>query len=82
MNGTIEYGADSKITNGDLTNKAVLKINGSGTFKGDLKFSSNQITVADIKISSGSFTDIANAVKYATSGAIIKLADNVTLLKE
>ncbi|MDO5837829.1 MAG: hypothetical protein Q4P10_03530, partial [Methanomassiliicoccales archaeon] len=79
VDGTIEYGAASRITNGDLTNKAVLTINGSGTFKGDLKFSSNQITVADIRISSGSFTDIANAVKYATSGATITLAENVTL---
>ena len=82
VNGTIEYGADAdRVTNGDLRNKAVLTINGSGTFKGDLKFSSNQITVADIKISSGSFTDVANAVKYATSGATIKLADNVALDK-
>ena len=34
-----------------------------------------------VEISGGSFTDIANAVKYATSGATIKLADNVTLDK-
>ena len=79
VNGTIEYGAAFGIANGDLTKKAVLIINGSGTFKGDLKFSSNQITVADIKILSGAFTDIANAVKYATSGAAITLADDVEI---
>ena len=62
VDGTIEYGAASRITNGDLTDKAVLTINGSGTFKGDLEFSSNQITVADIKISSGSFTDVAFSI--------------------
>ena len=78
VDGTIEYGAASRIVDGNLTGKAVLTINGSGTFKGDLKFTSNQ-TVADIRISSGAFTDIANAVKYATSGATITLAENVTL---
>lgn len=81
VDGTIEYGADSRISNGYLTNKAVLTINGSGTFKGDLKFSSNQITVADIRISSGSFTDVANAVKYATSGATITLLKDVDVTK-
>ena len=75
VNGTIEYGAASRITDKDLTNKAVLTINGSGTFKGDIKFSS-AVTVADIRISSGSFTDLKSAVEYATPGATITLADN------
>ena len=78
VDGTIEYGAASRIVDGNLTGKAVLTINGSGTFKGNIKFSSD-VTVADIKISSGSFTDLKSAVEYATSGATITLAENVTL---
>lgn len=46
-----------------------------GTFNGD-------ITITDannVSITNGSFTDIANAVKYAADGATIKLADKATV---
>ena len=55
----------------------------SGTFLGSIASkhpSSEDISERfTVGISGGSFTDIANAVKYATSGATITLAENVTL---
>ncbi len=38
-----------------------------------------EVTGGNLEIESGSFTDLANAVKYAKDGATIELLDNVTL---
>ena len=63
---------------------STVTING-GTFNGKLLRLSNsdpQFVLDDedkFIVKGGSFTDIANAVKYATSGATITLAENVTL---
>ena len=44
-----------------------------GSFNGNVYSTNNKLS-----ITGGAFTDIANAVKYAADGAIIKLADDVT----
>ena len=70
VNGTVE------VERGTGTqNKNTLNIE-SGTIKGDLKVKENAQSV--VSVSGGSFTDLANAVKYAADGAVIKLAGDVT----
>ena len=70
VNGTVEVDRGT-----DTPNKNTLNIE-SGTIKGDLKVKENALSV--VSVSGGSFTDLANAVKYAADGAVIKLAGDVT----
>ena len=70
VNGTVEVDRGT-----GTQNKNTLNIE-SGTIKGDLKVKENAQSV--VSVSGGSFTDLANAVKYAADGAVIKLAGDVT----
>lgn len=70
VNGTVEVDRDT-----GTQNKNTLNIE-SGTIKGDLQVKENAQSV--VSVSGGAFTDLANAVKYAADGAVIKLAGDVT----
>ena len=70
MNGTVEVDRGT-----GTQNKNTLNIE-SGTIKGALKVKENAQSV--VSVSGGAFTDLANAVKYAADGAVIKLAGDVT----
>ena len=70
VNGTVEVDRGT-----GTQNKNTLNIE-SGTIKGDLKVKENAQSV--VSVSGGAFTDLANAVKYAADGAVIKLAGDVT----
>ena len=54
---------------------STLTING-GTFNKPINEQEN--AAGKLKVTGGAFTDLANAVKYATNGATIKLAGDVT----
>lgn len=73
INGKIEVARENNPNN---TNKNTLLIKG-GTINGPLAVTENANTT--VSISGGAFTDLANAVKYATDGATIKLASDVAL---
>ncbi|WP_400196577.1 hypothetical protein, partial [Candidatus Methanarcanum hacksteinii] len=81
FNGDIELWS---YTEGETKYDSTVTIN-EGTFNGKLlrQSDSDPQFVLDDKdkfiVRGGSFTDIANAVGYATSGATITLAENVTL---
>ena len=70
VNGTVEVDRGT-----GTQNKNTLNIE-SGTIKGDLQVKENAQSV--VSVSGGAFTDLANAVKYAADGAVIKLAGDVT----
>lgn len=73
INGKVELARDSKYPNNKNQNKLVIV---GGTINGQICKNSGEVVVKG-----GAFTDLASAVKYATDGATITLAENVALDK-
>ena len=71
------------VENKDYAGSPTVTIGEKSTIIGTINiFADNEVAEGKkgkIVVNGGSFTDIANAVKYATSGATITLAENVTL---
>ncbi len=82
ITGNITYGTDgTSNAQSDAKNKAKLNIQG-GTLKGDLSTYDLGENPAGIEVSGGSFTDLADAVKYAKGDSSIGLAGDIVVSNE